>query len=429
MQLAVLGLNHNTAPIELRERFALDAKAVQARLEEVYAMADLDEAVLLATCNRTELYVVVAGKESGLPAMEEIFRRIAGELPSREHFYYYKGEDVVRHLFRVASGMDSLVLGEGQILSQVKVAYLDAARIGTTGPILNILFQRALAIGKKIRTETSIADNPVSVSYAAVKLVQQNFGTLTDRRALILGAGTMSELMAKHLIGHGVKTLIIANRSLEKAELLAERYHGRAVPLEERLRWAARVDVILTSTGADRFLLDAGQAAELMHKRQQRPLVLIDIAVPRDIDPRVADIEGIELYNLDDLTQVVDENKKMRAQEAELAYPMLEEAVRELMEKYEYFSMRPMMVAITDRFDIIRKRIVKRAFAKLPALEERERRVIENMSKIMMRKLLRDPMIRFRMAAGTEDEELYCRLLEDIYQLPGTKENEHERTN
>ncbi|MCI5836603.1 MAG: glutamyl-tRNA reductase [Veillonellaceae bacterium] len=429
MQLAVLGLNHNTAPIELRERFALDAKAVQARLEEVYAMADLDEAVLLATCNRTELYVVVAGKESGLPAMEEMFRRIAGELPSREHFYYYKGEDVVRHLFRVASGMDSLVLGEGQILSQVKVAYLDAARIGTTGPILNILFQRALAIGKKIRTETSIADNPVSVSYAAVKLVQQNFGTLTDRRALILGAGTMSELMAKHLIGHGVKTLIIANRSLAKAELLAERYHGRAVPLEERLRWAARVDVILTSTGADSFLLDAGQAAELMHKRRQRPLVLIDIAVPRDIDPRVADIEGIELYNLDDLTQVVDENKKMRAQEAELAYPILEEAVRELMEKYEYFSMRPMMVAITDRFDIIRKRIVKRAFAKLPAMEERERRVIENMSKIMMRKLLRDPMIRFRMAAGTEDEELYCRLLEDIYRLPGTKENEDERTN
>ena len=231
MQLAVLGLNHKTAPIEVREQFALDATQVHQALTEIYGLAELDEAVLLATCNRTELYAVVADDVPPLAAMQKLFAKI-GTAVSQEYTYYYKGEDAVRHLFRVAAGMDSLVIGEGQILSQVKVAYLTAVRVGTTGTISNMLFQRALAIGKKIRTQTSIADNPVSVSYAAVKLTQQIFGSLGERRALILGAGTMSELMAKHLIGHGLQTLLIANRSMDKAEVLAKKYHGRAVPLD-----------------------------------------------------------------------------------------------------------------------------------------------------------------------------------------------------
>ncbi len=427
MQLAVLGLNHKTAPIEVREQFALDATQVHQALTEIYGLAELDEAVLLATCNRTELYAVVADDVPPLAAMQKLFAKI-GTAVSQEYTYYYKGEDAVRHLFRVASGMDSLVIGEGQILSQVKVAYLTAVRVGTTGTISNMLFQRALAIGKKIRTQTSIADNPVSVSYAAVKLTQQIFGSLGERRALILGAGTMSELMAKHLIGHGLQTLLIANRSMDKAEALAQKYHGRAVPLEERLRWAGRVDVILTSTGANTYLIDYEQAVELMHKRQGRPLVMIDIAVPRDIDPEVSQIEGITLYNLDDLEQVVDENKEMRAQEAEAAYPLLEEAVAELMEKYSYFSMRPLMAAVTDRFEMVRKRIVHRAFAKLPDVQDDERRVIEGMSKVLVRKLLRDPMIHFREVAGTEDEQMYWQILADVYQLPLPAQSRPEET-
>ena len=210
--------------------------------------------------------------------------------------------------------------------------------------------------------------------------------------------------------------------------MLAKKYHGRAVPLEERLRWAGRVDVILTSTGANTYLIDYEQAVELMHKRQGRPLVMIDIAVPRDIDPEVSKIEGITLYNLDDLEQVVDENKEMRAQEAEAAYPLLEEAVAELMEKYSYFSMRPLMAAVTDRFEIVRKRIVHRAFAKLPNVQDDERRVIEGMSKVLVRKLLRDPMIHFREVAGTEDEKMYWQILADVYQLPLPAEARPEET-
>ncbi len=426
MKLAVLGLNHNTAPLEVRECLAIGPERMQECMDILYRIPALDEAVLLTTCNRTELYAVFDEREPGLPIMETFYSEAGGELPGREHFYYHKGEKAARHLFRVASGLDSLVVGEGQILSQVKVAYLGAARSGLTGPVLNVLFQRALAIGKKVRSETNIADNPVSVSYAAVKLAQEVLGSLAEKRALILGAGTMSELMARHLTGHGVTKLIIANRSLAKAEELAKTYGARAVSLDERLRWAGRVDVILTSTGADEYLIDYGEAAELMHKRRGKPLVFIDIAVPRDIDPEVASLEGITLYNIDDLTQVVEENKRMRAKEAEIAYPMIEDAVTELMEKYEYFSMRPIMVAITDRFDLIRRRILKRAFAKLPDLTEDERKVVEGMSKMMMRKLLRDPMIHFREVAGTDEEGKYWQMLEDVYHLRPKKEHGHE---
>lgn len=421
MQLAVLGLNHSTSSLEVREKFAMTPEKIRDVLDKITRLSDIDEAVLLSTCNRTELYAVFEDTVSGLPAMQSVYEEMAGEIPSPEHFYYYKNEDAMRHLFRVAAGMNSLVVGEGQILSQVKVAYLEASKIGATGPVTNTLFQRALAIGKKVRTETSISDNPVSVSYAAVKLAQQVLGSLTEKRVLILGAGTMSELMAKHLIGHGVTKLIVANRSPEKAEELVLQYGGRAVPLEERLRWAGRVDIILTSTGATDYLINYGEAAELMQKRRGNPLIMIDIAVPRDIDPQVKDIDGITLYNVDDLTEVVEENKRLRSQEAEAAYPLIEEAVQELIEKYGYFSIRPLMVEVTDRFDAVRRRIVKRAFAKLPDLTEKERRVIEGMSRVLVRKLLREPMIRFREIAGTDEENIYWQMMEEVYQLQPKK--------
>lgn len=427
MQLAVLGLNHNTAPIAVRERFALTPEEVRQALGHINALADLDEAVLLSTCNRTELYAVFDDNADGLPALEKVYQAIAGEMPGKEHFYYYKGEQVIYHLFRVAAGMNSLVVGEGQILSQVKVSYLTAVREGTTGPVLNVLFQRALAIGKKIRTETHIADNPVSVSYAAVKKAHEVLGHLANRRVLILGAGTMAELMAKHLVGHGVESIIIANRNLDKAKDLAEQFHGRAVPLAERLRWAGRVDMILTSTGATEYLITLSQATELMMKRQGKPLMMIDIAVPRDIDPEVGDIAGVTLYNIDDLTQVVEDNKRMRAKEAEAAYPLIEEAVREMTDRFEYLSMRPLMVAITDRFDLVRRRIVKKAFIKTPDLTEEERRVIEGMSKMIVRKLLREPMIKFRDIAGSDEEHVYRDMLREIYGLDDGKEAGHEK--
>lgn len=427
MQLAVLGLNHNTAPVEVRERFALSPDQVRKALGEINALADLDEAVLLSTCNRTELYAVFDDDADGLPALETVYRTIAGEMPGKEHFYYYKGEQVVCHLFRVAAGMNSLVMGEGQILSQVKVSYLTAVREGTTGPVLNVLFQRALSIGKKVRTETHIADNPVSVSYAAVKKANEVLGNLTHCRVLILGAGTMAELMAKHLVGHGAENIIIANRHIEKAQELAEKFHGRAVPLEDRLRWASRVDVILTSTGATEYLLTFSQATELMMKRQGKPLVMIDIAVPRDIDPEAGEIDGVTLYNIDDLTQVVEENKRMRAKEAETAYPLIEEAVQEMTERFEYLSMRPLMVEITDRFDIVRRRLVKKALIKMPDLTEDERRVVEGMSKTIVRKLLREPMIKFREIAGSDEEQVYQNILREIYQIGDGKETGHER--
>ena len=420
MVLAVLGLNHKTAPVEIRECLACPEDLVKQGLRRLEEHEDILECVVLSTCNRTEVYAVLEDVDDPSAVMLEFLERMAGPSPqdiSPEHLFYYSGDDCIRHLFWVAGSIDSLIIGEGQILSQVKKAYSVAKDCGTTSTVLNTLFHRAIAAGKKIRTETKIAYSTVSVSYAAVELAKKLLGDLSNVNVMILGAGEMSELTARHLVENGVKTVFVSNRNHSRAEDLAEKFHGQAVPFEKFMKWAVDTDIIITSTGAPHYIVRAWDVAHIMPQRQGRPLIFIDIAVPRDVEPEVAAIAGVSLYNIDNLNAVVDSNKRERQREAKKAERILEAEAKELTDRFRYLSYQPVLSQLKDKAETIRQREVKRALAKLPDISAEDRRVLENMSRMLVRKLLRDPVICTNEAAARGEEEFCVEALTQLFKL------------
>ena len=419
MQLVVLGLNHRSAAVEVRERFAFDKNEVPGALNRLYGYEEISECVILSTCNRTEIYAVLEGVEEPKAFMLEAVRDLKGvDIIDEEWFYFHEERDFIEHLFRVSASLDSLVLGEGQILSQLKVAYIEAYSAGFTGTVFNILFQKAIGVGKKVRTNTGIANTPVSVSYTAVNLAEDCLDKpMSEATVLILGAGTMSELTATHLQSKGVKTIFVSNRTYAKAEVLAEKFGGHAVRLDQYIMQAKDADILITSTGAPHYIINEKEAREIAALRKGKPIVMIDIAVPRDIDPEVAQIDGIYLFNIDALESVVEENKHQREEEAKRAEPIIHDAIEELLDKLSYLSVRPMMALLTEKADHIRRRELHRALVKLPDASEHERRIIDAMSRMIVRKMLRDPMIRFGEIAGKEEEGLYWDLFRDMFNL------------
>ena len=324
MQLIVLGLNHKTAPVEVRERFSIPADKVSRGLKHLEDYEALNEAVILSTCNRSEMYAVVDDAEEDLPTVKQFLFDLTGnEENIDEYLYYYSGEECIRHLFEVASSLDSLVIGEGQILSQVKKAYAIAREEQTTSTVLNTLFHRAIAVGKRVRTETRIAYNAVSVSYAAVELARKILGDLSESNVLLFGAGQMAELTAQHLVDKGVKKVYVANRSFDRAKELAEKFGGEPVVFETAFKQAVDVNVVVTSTGAPHYVVKPWETQQLMTKRKGRPLVFIDIAVPRDIEQEVAELDDVYLYTVDDLQSVIEENLQSRRAAAEQAEGMV----------------------------------------------------------------------------------------------------------
>ena len=431
MQLMMLGLNHKTAPVEVRERFSLPKQAVRQGLANMGAYEGISELVVLSTCNRSELYAVLDDAEADRAALKQFLFDLTGnEENIDEYLYEFVDEACVRHLFRVASSLDSLVLGEGQILSQVKEAYALAREMGTTSTVINTVFHRAIACGKRVRTETRIAYNSVSVSYAAVELARKELGELSSASALIFGAGKMAELTAQHLLARGVQKIYVANRHLEKAEILAEEFNGEAVPWEEALKCAVHVDVVVTSTGAPHYVVKPWETQQLMTKRKGRPLFFIDIAVPRDVDPEVASIKGVTLYNIDSLEAVVDEHVQERREEAKGAKKIVEEEVQALSRRFQYLSFQPIMALLSERCERIRKRELRRVAPKLPDLTEEEWRQVEQMSRMIVRKILRMPMMKLNASAGTDSEEFYIDAMRALFKLDtigetGTRETRH----
>lgn len=419
MQLVVLGLNHKTAPVEVRECFAFSEEQVKQALYHLREYEEIDECVILSTCNRTELYAVTEDAEEALPVLLELWRRgvAAKQLQMDAHLFYYTDEECIRHLFRVASSLDSLVIGEGQILSQVKKAYSIARDTATTSTVLNTLFHRAIAVGKRVRAETRIAYSAVSISYTAVELAKKLLGDLSQVKVLILGAGEMSELTARHLVSNGVNTVFVSNRNYERAQLLADKFRGVAVPFEDFMKSAGEADIVITSTGAPHYIIRAWDVAHLMPKRQGRPIIFIDIAVPRDVEPEVAAIAGANLYNIDDLEAVAEANMRGREQEALLAVAIIEEEQAALVAKFRYLSFRPTLAGLRDKAERIRQREVKRALAKMPEATAEERKILENLSKMLVRKLIRDPIIKINEAAGTEKESYFLDAARKLFKL------------
>lgn len=425
MQLVVLGLNHRSAPVNVRELFSFDKTEMVEALNHVYEHEQVAECVLLSTCNRTELYAVLEDVTEPKQFMLDLLKHLKGAedlAVDANWFFTYEGAELMHHLFNVAASLDSLVLGEGQILSQLKGAYITAYSRGLTGPVFNIIFQRAISVGKKVRTVTGIANTPVSVSYAAVNLAEDCLAKpLSEAKVLILGAGEMSELTATHLQAKGVKSIFVSNRTYHKAVALAKRFGGEAVNFTEYIDRAKEADIVITSTGAPHYIIDTAAAERIAAGRKANPIVMIDIAVPRDIDPDVAQVEGVYLFNIDALESVVEANKAQRAKEAEKAKPIIEQAVAEIDQKLQYLSVRPMMVLISDKAERIRKRELHRAMAKMPEADEKTRKIMDNMSRMIIRKLLREPMIRFGEIAGKEEEQEYWRLFHDMFDLEKEK--------
>lgn len=418
MQLLVLGLNHKTAPVEVRERFALSEEKIRDGLENLEQYVDVMEAVTVSTCNRSELYTVIEERDGGMEMAKQFFLDMAGIDDNIDRYLYvYVGRECVEHLFRVAASLDSLVIGEGQILSQVKNAYAFARKYESCSTVMNQLFHRAIAVGKRVRTETRIAYNAVSVSYAAVELAKHIFKDLTASQVMLLGAGNMGELTARHLVASGVQCVLVANRHYDRAVELAKQFDGRAVPFESRMQCALNADIIITSTGAPHYIIKKWEMEQLMRQRKGRPIFFIDIAVPRDVEPEVASIDGVTLYNIDDLEAVVDSNMKEREQEAAAAESIVQEETTALIEKFQYLSLRPVMEGLHDKAENIRMRALKRAFAKLPELSEAEQRVIRNMSKIIVRKILREPMRQMNHSFGTGEEQYYADAMRSLFRL------------
>lgn len=426
MQLVLLGLNHKTAPVTVREAFSFTSEEQNSALETLYNHSGIIECVILSTCNRMEIYALVKQCDNPFQLMVDALSRIKPIALDNERAFYCKTDrDCVTHLFRVSAGLDSLVIGEGQILSQLKAAYIKAYEGGYTGTVFNILFQRAIRVGKLVRTQTSIADTPVSVSYTAVNLAEQVLNKpISQAKALILGAGTMSELTATHLQAKGIQTIFVSNKTYEKAQALAERFQGQAIRLDDYVELAKQADILITSTGAPRYLVGLDEANIIAEAKGGQPFVMIDIAVPRDIDPAVERVEGIHLFNIDALENVVEDNKQQRLEEARKAEPIILDAVEELFEKLNYLRVRPMMALLADKAEKIRQRELHRAMVKLPNLNDGDRRIMESMSRMIVRKLLRDPMIHLQHAEEVftkEEEERYWKIFHAMFNLQEEK--------
>ncbi|WP_296902670.1 glutamyl-tRNA reductase, partial [uncultured Megasphaera sp.] len=337
MDLVILGLNHKTVPVAIREQFTMTPEAIHASLQRLDDYPGLREAVILSTCNRAEIYAVVDDIRDNEQALYDFFLDTAGR-PQAEpsYFYSYKGKACIHHLFDVAASLDSLVLGEGQILSQVKQAYIMAHENGATSAILNMLFQQAIATGKRVRTETHIAYNAVSVSYTAVQMAEKALGSLAGKNLLLYGAGQMARLTAQNFLGKGAGKLYIINRHLERAQELADDVGGQAVHYKDADSVVRDVDIIIASTGAPHYVISVPRLRRFQELRRDRPLLLIDIAVPRDVDPAVTHLPNVTLYNIDDLEEVVHDNEATRQREAVAASYIVDAAVKDMVDRYQY---------------------------------------------------------------------------------------------
>ncbi|MFZ5449377.1 MAG: glutamyl-tRNA reductase [Thermodesulfobacteriota bacterium] len=395
MNLLLCGVNHKTAPVALREKLACLIPDVGAAYDRLKAWPEISESLLYNTCNRVELMCVTEAPEAAADLVREFFAGHPEIAPAdlAESFYVHRDQEAVQHFFRVAASLDSMVVGEPQILGQVKAAYRQATEFRATGPILNRLVHKAFSVAKRVRCETGIGDHAVSVSYAAVSLARKIFGDLAGKNVLLLGAGEMAELALEHLKGQGVAKITVANRTLERGVQLARRFHGEAVSLEELQDQLLTADILISSTGAGDFLITRDQVKGVMRRRKQRPLFLIDIAVPRDLDPAINDLDNVYLYNIDDLKEVVELNWERRRVEAGKAERLVAAETLKFLHWLETLEVYPTIIALKDKAEAICQAELKKTLAQLGPLTDDQRQALEVLTASVTQKLLHDPII------------------------------------
>ena len=419
MSVVVIGLNHRTAPLGLLERTAVDDSRLTKVLHDLCARTNLSEAVVLSTCNRTEVYAVAEKFHGGYDDVRNFFVDLSFLPPEEfaDHLYVHYDDAAVSHLFSVAAGLDSAVLGESEILGQVGTAWQRARDEGTTGSALNLVFRQALEVGKRVRTETGIGRGITSVAQAAVAMASDRIGALRGRRILLLGAGEMGEGMATALTAAGAGEVVVANRTWTTAQGLAARVGGRAVRLSDLAAELVTADVLLTSTGASTIMLEHADLAEVMARRDGRALLIVDIAMPRDVDPSAGALDGVTLLDMDDLRRFVAIGVEGRQREASRARGVVEEELARYRANSTAREAAPLVTALRDRAEQLRASELERMGTRLSDLDERQRAAVEALTKGIVAKLLHEPTVRLKDAAGTAKGERLGDALRDLFDL------------
>lgn len=405
MHLVTYGINHNTAPVHIRERFAFDANELPAALTALNQKESVVEVVILSTCNRTEIYCCVDDDSDNeiLAWLHQFHRQQEGVITP--YLYQYQNGDAIRHLFRVACGLDSMVLGEPQILGQLKDAYSQSLNAATLGKSLGRLFQHAFAVAKQVRTDTAIGNSPVSVAFAAVSLAKQIFSSLGESTALLIGAGDTIELAARHLFDNGIKRLIIANRTVERAHNLATQVDGYAISLSEMPAHLAEADIVISSTASQLPILGKGAVERALKIRKRKPIFMVDIAVPRDIEAEVGQLEDIYLYCVDDLHDIIEENLQSRRDAAMQAEEIIDTQVDHFMAWLRTQDAVPIIRAIRHDAEKISKRSLEKALRQLEQGIEPELALTE-LARTLTNKLLHEPSRQLRQSGFDEDGQL-----------------------
>jgi glutamyl-tRNA reductase len=419
MKLWVTGLNHRTAPVSIRERLAFSPGDLEHALTQLKNQPGVTEGVILSTCNRVEVALAADDAVNAPECVESFLSSIKhfDREGLQQYFYSFEGRDAIRHLFRVAASLDSMIVGEPQILGQLKSAYSAAKNHGTVSGLLDTVITRAFGVAKRVRTETDIGVSAVSVSYAAIELAREIFGSLKQQRVMLIGAGKMSELAARHLARSGVQQILVTNRTESRARELATLVHGSIVPYDQYRNRLKDVDIVITSSGASEHLLRKDEMKKIIESRRNRPMFLIDIAVPRNIEPSVNELDNIFLYDIDDLQRVVDENLKGRMDQAAEADKIVSEEVERLEAWMRSRQVGPVIVSLQEHLEQIRQAEVDRVRGKLGTLTPQQEQAIEMLTRGIVNKIAHGPISQLRKHAGEDNGPAVLEAIRNIFRL------------
>ncbi len=420
-QIILIGLNHKSASVDVRECLAFTEEDTRAALAQLRGEGIIDEALLLSTCNRVELLMAAQESEAAISQGKRFlanFKQVS-LADFEKALYLHRGDEAVRHLFRVAASLDSMVVGEPQILGQIKSAYRVATEEKASGVVLNRLMHRAFFVAKRIRSHTGIGDNAVSISYAAIELGRKIFGKLEGKKVLLLGAGEMAELAVEHLIRHRCDAIHVANRTFERAVKLADKYNGTAIGFKEMTDYLSLVDIVISNTGAQEYVLRKSEIKAVMRSRRNRPIFFIDIAVPRNIDPRINALDNVYLYDIDDLKGVIDENIEDRNREAIKAQRIIDEAVIHFRQWFGSLDAVPTIKALRSKIDRLTGLEVEKALRQMGHLSTQDQRAIERLVKSITNKILHDPTHYLKSNGCRGDRSTSLDVVRKLFGLDG----------
>lgn len=419
MHILVVGINYKTAPVEIRERLTFNPNELGEAMKRLQTKKSILENVIISTCNRTEVYAVVDQLHTGRYYMKEFIAEWFG-MEMEEfvpYLFIYEQEGAINHLFNVACGLNSMVLGETQILGQVRTSFLLGQEENTTGTVFNQLFKQAITLAKRAHSETDIGANAVSISYAAVELAKKIFGTLQKKHVLILGAGKMGELAIQNLHSNGVSNVTVINRTYEKAQNLANRFNGEAKTLQELQCALTEADILISSTGSNDFVITKEMMANVNKMRKGKPLFMVDIAVPRDLDPKLAELDGVFLYDIDDLEGIVEANLKERQKAAEKIRILIEAEIMEFNQWVNMLGVVPVISALRDKALAIQEETMESIERKLPNLSDREKKILNKHTKSIINQLLKDPILQAKELASAPNAEEALDLFVKIFNI------------